>query len=198
MRIVLADIRGGDGFTSKDTVVGGYGLDFFGPTILHQAYPHYTKSQLGWLSAIAPLITIPIMIVHGRSSDARGEQRWHVAVASALFAAGLVLLSFKLSPVMVVVAMTMCVVGRWSVIGPFWGLPTAFLTGTAAAGGIAMINSIGNLGGQAGPVILSFFSDESGSFSKGLRVLAVLVALCGILTLTLRIRKPEPEPGEPG
>jgi MFS transporter, ACS family, tartrate transporter len=175
-------------------VVGGYGLDFFAPTILKKAFPEYSTSQIGWLSAIAPLITIPIMIFHGRSSDARGEQRWHVAVAAAVFAAGLILLSLNPSPPMVIVAMTMCVAGRWSVIGPFWGLPTAFLTGTAAAGGIAMINSIGNLGGQAGPVILSWFADASGSYSKGLRVLAVMVMMCGVLTLALRIRKPEPVP----
>jgi len=81
--------------------------------------------------------------------------------------------------------------GRWSVIGPFWGLPTAFLTGTAAAGGIAMINSIGNLGGQAGPKILSWCQSPDGSFSLGLRVLAVLVMFCGVLTLSLRVPKPE-------
>jgi ACS family tartrate transporter-like MFS transporter len=183
-------------------VVGGYGLDFFGPTILKKAYPALTTSQLGWLSAIPPLITIPIMILHGRSSDARGEQRWHVAVAAAVFAVGLVMLSLNPSPPMVVVAMTLCVAGRWSVIGPFWGLPTAFLTGTAAAGGIAMINSIGNLGGQAGPVILSWFADGAGSYAKGLRVLAVLVTMCGVLTLMIRLRKAEPaaaaQPDAPG
>jgi MFS family permease len=177
-------------------VVGGYGLDFFTPTILQNAYPTLTKSQLGWLSALPPLITIPIMIVHGRLSDRFKEQRWHVAVAAWWFAVGLLLLSLRLSPFMVLVALTLCVSGRWSVIGPFWGLPTAFLTGTAAAGGIALINSIGNLGGQAGPKILSWCQSEDGSFSLGLRVLAVLVVLCGVLTLSLRV--PRPEPGSPG
>ena len=172
-------------------VVGGYGLDFFTPTILQNAYPTLTKSELGWLSALPPLITIPIMIVHGRLSDRFKEQRWHVAIAAWWFAIGLVLLSLRLSPVLVMVAMTLCVSGRWSVIGPFWGLPTAFLTGTAAAGGIAMINSIGNLGGQAGPKILSLCQAPNGSFSLGLRVLAVLVALCGVLTLSLRVPKPD-------
>ena len=183
-------------------VVGGYGLDFFTPTIIKGAFPELTKFQIGWLSAIPPLIAIPIMIFHGRSSDARGEQRWHVAVAVAVFAAGLLVLSLNPSPPMVIVGITMCVAGRWSAIGPFWGLPTAFLTGSAAAGGIAMINSIGNLGGQAGPVILSWFADASGSYSKGLRVLAVMVTMCGVLTLMIRLRKPEPvaaaRPDAPG
>jgi ACS family tartrate transporter-like MFS transporter len=172
-------------------VVGGYGLDFFTPTILQSAYPTLTKSELGWLSAVPPFITIPIMIVHGRLSDRMKEQRWHVAIAAWWFSVGLLLLSFRLPPIMVLVAMTLCVSGRWSVIGPFWGLPTAFLTGTAAAGGIAMINSIGNLGGQAGPKILSLCQSGDGSFSLGLRVLALLVAFCGVLTLSLRVPRPE-------
>ncbi|MFN0125725.1 MAG: MFS transporter [Verrucomicrobiales bacterium] len=172
--------------------IGGYGLDFFSPTILKNNFPTFSKSQIGLLSAIAPLITIPIMVLYGRSSDARQEQRWHVAAAVWLFSGGLLLLSFDPSPVLVVVALTMCVVGRWSCIGPFWGLPTAFLTGTAAAGGIAMINSLGNLGGYVGPKILDLFSDPSGSYARGLRVLAVLMAVCGIVALTLRVRKPKP------
>jgi len=108
-----------------------------------------------------------------------------VAAAAWWFAIGIVLLSFRLPPPMVVVALTLCVSGRWSIIGPFWGLPTAFLTGTAAAGGVAMINSIGNLGGQAGPAILAWFQSSDGSFALGLRVLAALVAKCGVLTVAL-------------
>jgi MFS transporter, ACS family, tartrate transporter len=175
--------------------LGGYGLDFFSPTILKKNFPGYTTTQIGWLNAIPPLITIPIMTLWGRSSDARKEQRWHVAGAAWFFSLGLVLLSFDPSPWMVIVGMTMCVVGRWSCIGPFWGLPTAFLTGTAAAGGIAMINSVGNLGGYVGPDILNRLSDASGSYAKGLRVLAVLMVVCGILAATLRIRKPDPAGG---
>jgi ACS family tartrate transporter-like MFS transporter len=174
-------------------VVGGYGLDFFGPTILQAAYPALTKSELGWVSAIPPFLTLPIMVVHGRLSDHFKESRWHCAIAAWWFAVGLILMSFKQPPWMVMVAMTLCVSGRWSMIGPFWGLPTAFLTGTAAAGGIALINSIGNLGGQAGPVILGVFQNQDGSFATGLRVLAVPVVLCGILTISLRLPKAEPD-----
>lgn len=166
------------------TVVGGYGVDFFMPTLLQSAYPALTKSQLGWLSAIPPLITIPIMIAHSRRADRVREYRWHVAFAAWWFTAGLLLLSFPVPPFLVVVALALCVSGRWSIVGPFWGLPTAFLTGTAAAGGIAMINSIGNLGGQAGPWILATFQSPDGSFGLGLRVLAALLALCGLLAVT--------------
>ncbi len=182
-------------------VVGGYGFDFFQPQILKNAFPSYTKQELGYLTAIPALITIPVMIWYGRSSDRKKENRWHVALAAWVFCGGLLLLSYGGSGMLVLTAMTLCVIGRWCVIGPFWGLPTAFLTGTAAAGGIAMINSIGNLGGQAGPVILGKFEDPSG-YGTGLRILAGLVFFCGVMTLLLKVPKadptPESEPAPPG
>jgi MFS family permease len=178
------------------SIVGGYGVDFFLPTLLQSAYPALTKSALGWLSAVPPLITIPVMILHSRRADRLKEHRWHVAIAAWWFALGLVLLSFPLPPLLVVVALTVCVSGRWSMIGPFWGLSTGFLTGTAAAGAIAMINSIGNLGGQAGPAILASLQSSDGSFALGLRVLAALVAMCGVLTVALlSADRQHPAPG---
>ncbi len=172
-------------------VVGAYGLDFFSPTLLAQAFPQLSKTGLGWVSAIPPLVTIPVMIFYGRSSDRRHEHRWHVALAAFGMAAGLVLLSLRLPPVAVVAALALCVAGRWSFIGPFWGLPTAILTGTAAAGGIALVNSIGNLGGQAGPLLMSALISPAGGFARGLVALALVVTAGGVLTL-VPVRKPQP------
>jgi ACS family tartrate transporter-like MFS transporter len=84
--------------------------------------------------------------------------------------------------------MTVAVAGRWSFIGPFWGLPTSLLTGTAAAGGIALINSIGNLGGQAGPVLMSTLASPSGGLASGFVALAGVTTVCGILALAVPIR----------
>jgi MFS transporter, ACS family, tartrate transporter len=167
------------------SVVGAYGLDFFSPTLLAQAYPGLSTSALGWVAAIPPLVTIPVMIAWGRSCDASHEHRWHVALPLFGFAAGLLLLCLRLPPALVVSALSLCVVGRWSYIGPFWGLPTALLTGTAAAGGIALVNSIGNLGGQAGPVLVSRLASPSGSLGGGLAALAFVVASCGVLVLAV-------------
>ena len=170
-------------------VVAAYGLDFFGPTLLSHAFPQVTKSTLGWLAAIAPLVAIPIMFFHGRSSDARHEHRWHVALAVFAQAAGFLMLALGLPPVLVLVAMTLCVAGRWSFIGPFWGLPTAMLTGTAAAGGIALINSIGNLGGQAGPLLMSGLASASGGLAMGLVALAGVATGCGVLALVVPLHR---------
>jgi ACS family tartrate transporter-like MFS transporter len=170
-------------------VTGAYGLDFFSPTLLSQAYPGVSTSALGWIAAIPPLVTIPLMILWGRSTDARGEYRWHVALPLVALAAGLLLLGLRLPPVLVVGALSLCVAGRWCFIGPFWGLPTSMLTGTAAAGGIALINSIGNLGGQAGPVLVSLRSSASGSLGAGLALLALIVAACGAIVLVVPVRR---------
>jgi MFS transporter, ACS family, tartrate transporter len=170
------------------SVVGAYGLDFFSPTLLARAYPELSTSALGRIAAIPPLVTIPVMILWGRSSDARGEHRWHVALPLFAFAAGLLCLSMSLPPVLVVAALSLSVAGRWCYIGPFWGLPTAMLTGTAAAAGIALVNSIGNLGGQAGPVLVGRLASPSGSLAMGLAALAVIVAVSGVLVVTLPLR----------
>ncbi len=169
-------------------VVAAYGLDFFSPTLLSQAFPDVTKSTLGWIAAIPPLVTIPIMMLHGRSSDARHEHRWHVALAVFGMAAGFLALAFGLPAPLVVVAMTVAVAGRWSYIGPFWGLPTALVTGTAAAAGIALINSIGNLGGQVGPVLMSTLASPSGGLATGLVALAGVAIASGVLVLAVPLR----------
>jgi ACS family tartrate transporter-like MFS transporter len=112
-------------------------------------------------------------------------------VGGAVFAqaAAFLVLAMGPPPWVVVGAMTVAVSGRWSFIGPFWGLPTSLLTGTAAAGGIALINSIGNLGGQAGPLLMSGLSSPSGGLAPGLVALAVVAAACGVLALAVPIRQ---------
>src|SRR5512142_1055571 len=170
-------------------IVGSYGLDFFSPTLLAQAFPALSTSALGLVAAIPPLAALPIMALWGRSSDRRHEHRWDVALAVFALAAGLLSLCLPLPPVLVVAALTLAVAGRWSYIGPFWGLPTAMLTGTAAAGGIAFVNAIGNLGGQAGPLLVSRVASST-SLSPGLAALAVVVALCGVLVLLLPGARP--------
>lgn len=171
-------------------VVGGYGFDFFAPTLAARAFPDLEPAELGLLLAIPPLISLPIMVVYGRRADATRDYAGHVAFAAFAFAGGLALLAAPVPAPVTVLAMTVCVAARWSLIGPFWSLPTGLLTGTAAAGAIAWINSLGNLGGQAGPVLLERLASPDGSFSRGLFVFALLLALCGAISLGLRQRAP--------
>jgi MFS family permease len=170
-------------------VVGGYGLDFFAPTLLRQSMPELSPTQLGVVAAIPALLALPVMVLYGRRADATRDYAGHVAVAAFVFALGLGGLALPLGPPLVVLSMTLCVAARWSLIGPFWSLPTGILTGAAAAGGIAWINSLGNLGGQFGPLLLDGLSSSAGSFSRGLGVLSALLVVCGLCGLVIRARR---------
>jgi ACS family tartrate transporter-like MFS transporter len=170
-------------------VVGGYGLDFFAPTLLKRTFPDASAFSIGALAMIPPLVALPVMVFWGRRADATRDYAGHVAGAAFASAVGLTILSLPLPPAFVVVAMTLCVSARWSLIGPFWSLPTAILSGAAAAGGIAWINSLGNLGGQVGPVLLDAFASPGGSFATGLRVIAGLLLCCSACALFIRARR---------
>jgi len=82
--------------------------------------------------------------------------------------------------------LALAALGIYSTLATFWSLPTAFLSGTAAAAGIALINSFGNLGGFGGPYIVGYLSDTTGTFYTGLLLLATLLPIAGLLTLAVR------------
>jgi ACS family tartrate transporter-like MFS transporter len=182
-------------------VIGGYGLDFFLPTLIKRAVPGASSALVGVLSAIPPLFAIFAMMLHGRSSDRRGERRWHVATALWWAAFGLLLASLPVPAVLALVALSLAVSGRWSTIAPFWGLSTTFLSGRAAAGAIALINAVGNLGGFAGPYLMGWLKDQTGDYVVGLRILAGAMFLGGLLALLVRpsgtrnVAVPAPKPG---
>jgi ACS family tartrate transporter-like MFS transporter len=167
-------------------VIGGYGLDFFLPTLMKQAFPNVGAKALGLLIAIPSLVAVFVMVAHGRSSDRRNERRFHFAAAVFWAAAGLVLASLPVPRMVALAALALAVSGRWSAVAPFWGLSTAFLSGTAAAGAIALINSVGNLGGFAGPYLMGWLKDATGGYETGLRTLGLLMFSSGALALTIR------------
>ncbi|HEY4102737.1 MAG TPA: MFS transporter, partial [Polyangiaceae bacterium] len=169
-------------------VIGGYGLDFFLPTLIKRAFPAATPAFVGVLSAVPPLFAIFAMMLHGRSSDRHAERRWHVATALWWAALGLLLASLPVSAAFALFALALAVSGRWSTIAPFWGLSTTFLSGRAAAGAIALINAVGNLGGFAGPYMMGFMKDRTGDYIVGLRILAGAMFCGGLLALLVRPR----------
>jgi nitrate/nitrite transporter NarK len=92
---------------------------------------------------------------------------------------------------------TLTAVGIFSAVPTFWQLPSAFLTGTAAAAGIGLINSIGNLSGFAGPYLTGWLKDLTGSFQTGMLVIALSMALAGIVVVALGARTRTGQPGPP-
>jgi MFS transporter, ACS family, tartrate transporter len=146
-----------------------------------------------WLPAIPHAFGAVAMVIWGWHSDKTGERVWHMALAAFAGAGGLVASAFLASaPTVALSAMTFVAIGIYSALPVFWTLPTAILRGTAAAGGIALINSLGNLSGYLGPSMVGYLKDQTGSFQSGLIMLGGFLAMAGLLVLAVtRNRAPE-------
>lgn len=161
-------------------VAANYGLSFFLPQIV-KAFGLST-AQTGLVSALPYVVGAVGIIAWGRRSDARQERRGHAAFPIFVAAVGLAAAALTEDPVLKMVAFCIAGFGIFACLGVFWTLPTAFLSGAACAGGIAVINSIGNLAGFAGPFVMGWVKDQTGSFTYGLLGLAGLaLAAVGIV-----------------
>jgi ACS family tartrate transporter-like MFS transporter len=156
------------------------------PTLLLDHFPDWSDDQIGFLAAVPSVFALAGMVVVGAHSDRTGERRWHVAGPAFLAASGWVLVALAPSPWLVVIGLALTSMGMKSMLPTFWSLPTAFLTGTAAAGGIALINSVANLGGLLGPPFIGLVKDRTGSFTFGLLVMSGVLFIGGILVLCVR------------
>jgi ACS family tartrate transporter-like MFS transporter len=166
--------------------MGSNGFALYLPELVRATFPASSKVQIGLLSAIPYSLSVVCMVLWSTHSDRTRERRGHVAVPAFLAALGWGLSSYSQSPWVVLSALSAAAVGMYCTFGPFWSLPNAFLSGTAAAGGIALINSIGNLGGFLAPFMISQVKAATNSFSGGLMAMALTLALGGVLVLFVR------------
>jgi ACS family tartrate transporter-like MFS transporter len=166
---------------------GASTFGFYAPKFLEQRFIGAREFQIGLIVAVPNICAMLAMSLNGIHSDRTGERRWHVAIPALLAAAGWALAAGSEAPLLSLVALTAVQAGIMSTVPAFWSLPTAFLSGRAAAGGIAWINSLGNLGGFACPYLVGYLCDkETGSFARGLWVLAATLALGGVLAVCVR------------
>jgi len=156
-----------------------YGMQFWLPQIV-KAFG-LTNAQTGFVTAIPYLFGTVAMILWARHSDATRERVTHVGAPLLLTAVALAVSSYIADPTMTMVVLTVAAIGVFCTFAVFWTLPTAWLSGTAAAGAIALINSIGNLAGFGGPYLIGWVKEATGSTSTGLLVLAVLPLIGGLL-----------------
>jgi ACS family tartrate transporter-like MFS transporter len=164
---------------------GSYGLTLWVPQIV-KGISGLNDLQVGMISAI-PYVGAAIgMVLIGISSDRSGERIFHIAVPALVAAIGFTASAFVASPIPGMIALTIAAIGDLGSRGPFWALPGRFLTSSASAGGIALINTVGSLGGFVGPYAVGLVKDATGGFTGGLLFLAVL--LLGSAMLTLRLR----------
>jgi len=158
-------------------------LTFYGPTLVKEV-GFTSPVAVGWIMAAAYLCGAAGMIWNGYHSDLHQESRYHCALAAALGAGSLLVIAIFLnqSAAVVLLALTLAIVGTMSAIPVFWQMPNRFLAGTAAAGGVALINSIANLAGFGAPWMLGLIKTATGSLSPGLYVVAA-VELCATLLI---------------
>lgn len=162
---------------------GIYGLSLWMPQLIKGA--GVTDSfHIGLVMAVPYLIATVCMVLWSRHSDRTGERVFHCAGALALAAVGMASSAFIESPVLAFVAMTFAAIGMYCSQPVFWAMPTSYLSGVAAAGGIAFINSVGNLGGFAGPFMVGWLKDHAGGFRAGLVFLAACL-LTGAIVATI-------------
>ncbi len=171
-------------------VVGMYGISFWMPSIIKE-FGKLSGFQVGLLNAIPFIISGTCMVINGWHSDKTHERRLHITIPAILGATGLLLSAYLPEPWMKLASLALAASGMWSTLGPFWSLPTSILAGTAAAGGIAFINSVGNLGGFIGPFAVGYIKDKSGHVAYGLVFLACSVFCGALIALIVPRRKVE-------
>ncbi|TAL54461.1 MFS transporter [Pandoraea sp.] len=169
-------------------VIGLYGVSFWLPTIIKSTGVK-DPLTIGLLTAIPFGFAVIAMLVIGWRSDVKRERRWHVAIPALIAAAGLFLSTvWSHNTQLAMLALTFATMGIMAVLPLFWSLPTAILGGTAAAAGIAMINSLGNLAGFFGPYLVGFLKDTTHSTNSGIYVLAAFMVLGALLVLSMPAR----------
>jgi ACS family tartrate transporter-like MFS transporter len=156
-----------------------YGMQFWLPQIV-KAFG-LTNAQTGFVTAIPYLFGAIAMILWARHSDATRERVAHVGGPLLLTALALGVSSFTTDPTTTMIVLTVAAIGMFCTFAVFWTLPTAWLSGTGAAGAIALINSIGNLAGFGGPYLFGWVKEATGNTSTGLLVLSLLPLAAGLL-----------------
>jgi MFS family permease len=139
----------------------------------------------GYLVAIPFAFAVVAMIWWASHSDVTRERVWHFVCPATVAGLALIASAYLGNPVLAAVSLTICAMGIYAAHAIFWTLPTGFLTGSAAAGGIALVNSIGTLGGFAGPYAIGWIKDATGETTLGLVVLAVGMIMAGVVTFLM-------------
>jgi D-galactonate transporter len=129
--------------------------------------------QIGFVTAIPYLVAASGMYLFGRHSDAHGERRFHLAFAAATAGIALIATPYVAPPIVTLLVLCAAAWGIYAALPVFWAIPAGFLGGTAAAGAIGLINSLGNLGGFVGPYLVGWLREASGDFASGLILLGL-------------------------
>ena len=161
-------------------VTAGYGLTFFLPQIVKAL--GQSNMMTGLLTAVPYVIGAVGLVLWGHSSDRRNERRWHLIVAMIVAGIGYLGAGWLNGSYWALLAISIAAIGNNGARPSFWPMPSLFLTGPSAAAGIALINSIGNLGGYVGPFVVGWIKDSTHSFAAALYFLAGCALLSALIT----------------
>jgi cyanate permease len=176
-------------------VLGLYGVILWVPQIL--AHAGIAPGRVGAAVAIPYTVAAIAMLWWSRRSDRRQERVRHIAVASVVAFLGLAgCAALVESPLLSVAAISIGAAGTLAIVPIFWTLPASILSGAAAAGAIALINAIGNVGGFAGPFVIGWIKESTGSFTWGLLAVAAGVLMTGIIALMMGHDPPGKSPNK--
>jgi ACS family tartrate transporter-like MFS transporter len=165
--------------------LGQYALALWLPQIV-RSFGGMSDAMVGVVAAVPYLFAAVAMVLVGISSDRTGERCLHMAGSVLAAAIGFVASAYLESPALIVLALSLAAAGLWSFHGPFWTLPSQFLTGSAAAGGIAMINTVSAMSGFVGPYAIGLLKGASGDFRSGFLVLALASTAGAVMAMRLR------------
>ena len=177
--------------------MGEFAVSFWTPTII-KGFGFEDSRTIGLLSAIPFVFAGIVMILAGRSADRRGERRWHLIIPLAACVGGLVLAAAcSQSPFWAMCGLTLAATGALTSIPMFWPLPTALLSTSVAAGGLALVNTIGNLAGFFGNALIGGIKEATGSTDVALFMVAAFVCVSALMVLRVPASRvnapPKPE-----
>jgi len=167
-----------------------YGVTLWLPSAVHAIGLSYVAT--GLVTALPFVVTAIFMVWVGMNSDRVGERKWHTAISAFAAVAGLIIAVALATPRGVILGMSIGMVGCECMCGPFWAMATK-LTRDRAAAGIAIINSVGNLGGYLGPYVIGVFRSASGGYGGGMLAIAAVLTLSGVLAIVVGSEKREAE-----
>jgi ACS family tartrate transporter-like MFS transporter len=181
-------------------VCGIYGLGLWMPTIV-AALGKFNTTEVGFIVAIPYTIAAVFVYFWGRRSDRTGNRVMHASISMVMAAIGLVAAGslVQVNAILALIALTLAAMGIYSAIAPFLAMPSTALVGAAAAAGLAMVNSLGNLGGFVAPYAVGLLNDATGDNRSGLVFLAACLAITALATFLYARKRPEGhvKPGTP-
>ncbi len=172
-------------------LVGLYSLSFWLPQLVKSFSASYSNTSVGFLVALPQIIGLAAMLLVSRSSDRRTERRYQAAIPISGAGLALALMFITPSTHVSMLLLSVALAGTYSFFGPFWSMPSEFLSGASAAVGIAFINSVGNLAGFLGPWAIGAISRRTGSTHLGLALAGISMLIsAGLLVALPRVARP--------